>query len=396
MQNAGNYNYAFGTATKKGEDIKKKAYKFQSGGNPDAAAGLNQNSTRTTKKGSGGGSGAAVGVLGAAAEIGGNAIDNAQPRNAGNGFNYQPVGLSAAKGALKGAAAGASIGSVVPGIGTAVGAVVGAVVGGVSSAIKGAKLKKEAIDGNKKFIAANVEQQNQIGADIYGGLQKKSLMTNGTSAPTLSKNGGNLPPWMFKKGGILTKKGMKSNSKPKLSKYEDGGSISQMGYKDVSPYRDAKMLNIHTPSGLITMNGVSKTLVGFGNNGESKMMGANSGYHQFQSNIVTEIPREHLSKMIIEECTDGCDIEKFNVNGVTPVNIIARGVLHKEKNKIGSKGLPVVNHKEKVAEIERDELVMTKELTDIVEEISSNDDNDESTMVLLGKVLKDQLLNHTL
>jgi hypothetical protein len=70
----------------------------------------------------------------------------------------------------------------------------------------------------------------------------------------------------------------------------NGGSISKMGYKDTSPYNKASSLMIHSPNGSITMNGVSKDLIGIDEYGNQQYMKANSGDYQFQGQQITEIP----------------------------------------------------------------------------------------------------------
>jgi hypothetical protein len=80
------------------------------------------------------------------------------------------------------------------------------------------------------------------------------------------------------------------------------------------------------------------------------------------------------------------------VDGST--NIIPNGVSHEEKNKLGTKGMPIIKCKkkscEKIYEIESDELILTKEVTNKVEELSKNKNFDA-----LGKFLEKQLLDNT-
>ena len=74
------------------------------------------------------------------------------------------------------------------------------------------------------------------------------------------------------------------------SKYQQGGSISKMGYKDTSPYNKASSLMINSPTGSITMDGVSKDLIGTDEFGNTQYMRANSGNYQFQGTQITEVP----------------------------------------------------------------------------------------------------------
>jgi len=63
-----------------------------------------------------------------------------------------------------------------------------------------------------------------------------------------------------------------------------------MGYKDNSPYRNAPSLMIDSPNGTITMDGVSKDLIGIDEYGNRKVMKANSGEYRFKGSKVKEIP----------------------------------------------------------------------------------------------------------
>lgn len=73
-------------------------------------------------------------------------------------------------------------------------------------------------------------------------------------------------------------------------KLQKGGSISEMGYKDNSPYKYAKSLNINSPNGLITMNGVSQDLIGIDEYGNKQYMKANSGTYKFKGKNIKEYP----------------------------------------------------------------------------------------------------------
>jgi len=75
-------------------------------------------------------------------------------------------------------------------------------------------------------------------------------------------------------------------------------------------------------------------------------------------------------------------------------NIIPNGVSHEEENSWGTKGQPVVKCKnnscEKVYEIESEELIITKDTTDKLEELSKDGDIEG-----LGKYMTEQLLGNT-
>ncbi len=85
------------------------------------------------------------------------------------------------------------------------------------------------------------------------------------------------------------------------------------------------------------------------------------------------------------------------------INIIPKGVMHARKNNIGDKGIPIVTEGEgtevtKVAEIELNEIIFTKELTVKVEGHVAKfeaDPEDKENLLELGRLLKDEILNNT-
>lgn len=100
-------------------------------------------------------------------------------------------------------------------------------------------------------------------------------------------------------------------------KKQNGGSINDIsikGYKDTSPYKDASKLNINSPNGLITMNGVSKDLIGIDEYGNQQYMKANSGNYQFQGKNITEIPVKQyggrFKKPNVEQKSSTLSVEK--------------------------------------------------------------------------------------
>jgi len=90
------------------------------------------------------------------------------------------------------------------------------------------------------------------------------------------------------------------------------------------------------------------------------------------------------------------DVKKYKtggvLNGVT--NIVPNGVSHEEKNKLGTKGMPVVkcgkSSCEKVYEIESDELIFSIKTTLKAEKLAEG-----NKLRDLGTFVKDQLLNNT-
>jgi hypothetical protein len=82
------------------------------------------------------------------------------------------------------------------------------------------------------------------------------------------------------------------------------------------------------------------------------------------------------------------------------VNIIAKGVLHEDKNSIGDRGIPIVTKdgKKKFAEIEKNEIVFNKDTASEIERLTKmHKDNPEDKEVLkeLGNLMKGEILNNT-
>jgi len=61
--------------------------------------------------------------------------------------------------------------------------------------------------------------------------------------------------------------------------------ISQMGYRDDSPFRKMSHIDIHTPTGVIDMTDTSIPIMANG-----RLLPPNSGQHQFDSQVVREVP----------------------------------------------------------------------------------------------------------
>ena len=95
-------------------------------------------------------------------------------------------------------------------------------------------------------------------------------------------------------GGIMNHKIYNNGGVIHLPKKNKGGMVdpvSTMGYKDNSPYTNAKQLPIYSSSGAITMNGVSKPLmVKDVDNNEVRYLKPNSGVHQFKGQRFIERP----------------------------------------------------------------------------------------------------------
>lgn len=108
---------------------------------------------------------------------------------------------------------------------------------------------------------------------------------------------------------------------------------------------------------------------------------------------------------------NGAKIEDVEVS--KEVNVIPEGELHKNKHHIDlenitSKGIPVIQNVEgstlseikenggeivQSAEIEREEIIFTKELTDYIEEARQH--QDQKTLLEVGKRLVKEILSNT-
>jgi len=92
--------------------------------------------------------------------------------------------------------------------------------------------------------------------------------------------------------------------------------------------------------------------------------------------------------------------EMFRAGGA--MNVIPKGVTHEEKNKLGDQGIPVVvktkGGMKKIAEIERDEIIFAKGVTDELEEATkryTKNPKDIDNLLALGKMIKEEILNNT-
>lgn len=107
-----------------------------------------------------------------------------------------------------------------------------------------------------------------------------------------------------------------------------------------------------------------------------------------------------LMKKFIDEYDFSKPVSKHREGG--KLNVIPNGALHSRKNNYGDKGVPVVvesgNDYEKAAEIEREELILSKDISQVLEDAigkyQENPDN-EALLLEIGTMLKDELLNNT-
>lgn len=176
------------------------------------------------------------------------------------------------------------------------------------------------------------------------------------------------------------------------------GKAATLGYKNNSPYKNAKSLTIDFGKrrGIITMKDVDFPLKAESELGESKIMYPNKNY-KFKGRYIKETPMK-INKQYRQFNNSKYQVLKHG-------GIIVGGVLHSEKNHIGDFGVPVVpsesylkggyikNHK--VAEIEKEELILNKETTQIIERLIKEYDDCLCGMKLvkIGMIIKEALKN---
>lgn len=71
---------------------------------------------------------------------------------------------------------------------------------------------------------------------------------------------------------------------------KEGGSVSELGYSQGSPYRGKPYLDIETPEGLIDMSNTDIPLYAEDETGMSKLLMPFSGMHKFRGSKVREVP----------------------------------------------------------------------------------------------------------
>ena len=278
--------------------------------------------------------GAAAGVAGTSAVAG----------IVGNNMtsNKKEVGGGILAGAGAGASMGLALGTVVPGLGNAVGAAAGALVGGVVGGIKGSKDKKKRLDlesKEKKAIddynlnLSNVKRKTLGQATDLAALQR--IMNSSSNYDSK----GNLK---FKKGGVL----------PYSSIHKDEllGYIQKQNEK--------------------TSNFIKESING----------------------IPTKLPS--VKKDVIPIFRRGGEID------IKKSNVILNGPSHEEENETGLKGdrgLPVVMKNVKVAEIESEELVLSKESMQKLEGLIKQykETGDLSIKKEIGEFLYSELKDNT-
>lgn len=127
--------------------------------------------------------------------------------------------------------------------------------------------------------------------------------------------------------------------------YQQGGTLSQLGYKRHSPYNQASSLLIDTPTGSITMKEVDHPILGIGK-GEIQIMHPEKEY-QFKSNKVLEIPMRSVypkAQMGTKLPSDNTRVvrnyelpQKFNKQGLR-TNLVGKRTGNEIKKDFGKTG----------------------------------------------------------
>lgn len=125
------------------------------------------------------------------------------------------------------------------------------------------------------------------------------------------------------------------------------------------------------------------------------------------TNILAAKKGTKLSKVEIRTITE--KVTKFQKGG--KMNVIPEGALHARKHNIEldgitNKGIPVVTKEDggqitQQAEIERDEIIFTKSVTDELEKFheqykNASDDEKRNIAIECGKYLSSQILDNTI
>lgn len=127
------------------------------------------------------------------------------------------------------------------------------------------------LPGSKKIKALGAGLGPKIIAKAARAASAASIVDAVGTAMDLTDNGTNIFGWKPKK--------------------EKGGTISELGYKKNSPYKNRKSIDINTPSGLITTEDMAFPILANG-----VPLYPNTGVHQFNTDTVTEIPMKKIKK----------------------------------------------------------------------------------------------------
>ena len=93
-----------------------------------------------------------------------------------------------------------------------------------------------------------------------------------------------------------------------LAKPKDIDYVSKMGYRDDSPFNTRPYIDINTPNGVIDMSQTGTPLLANG-----RYLAPYSGLHQFDTNVVREVPLAEEGGTIMELTED--EIKKYRDAG---------------------------------------------------------------------------------
>lgn len=177
---------------------------------------------------------------------------------------------------------------------------------------------------------------------------------------------------------------IQEDSKGNLVRYSDWKQAADNAYKN----KNILWVDTAQEAELFTKSGED-------NNGN--LYGYKKGWPQFFKKKLQN--GGTLEYSVIELVTP--EIESFKQGGT--INVIPDGALHAHKNNMGldnitPKGIPVVdNDNEQQAEIEREELILIKSVTEKLEELYKKyqESQDDDIAIEAGKLLVEQILHNT-
>jgi hypothetical protein len=333
----------------------------------------------------------------------------------------------------KGASWGGTLGSVIPGLGTLIGAGIGAAVGGIAGGIAGAIQKKKILrtrENEKKAVEEQnkaIEARNQVLAGRTQDLvNQQRYMQDSENLVQAAKNGGLLVArYNFKQENKINLVKPVENNLRDVQVFKMGGSMQAEEYINFASLEDKQKEEYLMAVQTMTEEGedietistktklhpkVVYSLQKFLAKQQERMnqykKGGKVTFHKDGSKIIknfskpvsSDIEETSFSKPIsvnadimrkggkvklmkkkVASCSCGCT-PKFRRGGqldIVKQNVIIDGPSHDDFNNTGvkgDKGLPVVKMSGggkafKVAEIEKNELVLNKEASEKLEKL---------------------------
>jgi len=396
-------------ATSTGKEVGKAAAKGAGGMSNLASAGVSLG----------------VGLLGTGMDIyGGHLQKKAESRDDLKGY----TGAQTLKWAGKGVSWGSTIGSVIPGVGTLVGAAVGGALGAIGGAIGGSIQKKKILrtrENEKNAVAKQnqeIEERNRILAGRTQDLVNNQRYMQDTENLMLqnARIGGPLLAGRYiepQTKRLINKVKPAENTLSSIQIFKLGGSLkkSKEQFIDFASLQDDQKEEYLAEVHSLSEEGADIKTISTKTKLHPKVVYALQKYLSEQQKETVEYKRGgrvRLMKKNVASCACGCT-PKFRRGGQLEVekqNVIIDGPTHDELNKTGvkgDKGLPVVKIDKdgkafKVAEIERNELVLNKKATEVLASLrkklnSSNEDSDEYKKVKLeiADLLQTELKDNT-